>query len=171
MPFMHGTMPLRRTFYYLLQGKIKFRDDVQVFAMGFHRQPSTDEQRGARDFVFWHWAQLQYKNPRVQLIKHVDTVITPFARAYLKDGREVLFDLEGMTREEIETRIATTLGKTDLVEKREELMEIVKLNPADFGSKCKRQCMCEVQGQHPCTALLQAPKCMTGKWRWNHNLI
>lgn len=30
MPFMHGTMPLRRTFYYLLQGKIKFRDDVQV---------------------------------------------------------------------------------------------------------------------------------------------
>lgn len=33
------------------------------------------------------------------------------------------------------------------------------------------QCMCEVQGQHPCTALLHAPKYMTGKWRWNHNLI
>ncbi|KAK6044213.1 hypothetical protein COOONC_18283 [Cooperia oncophora] len=170
MPFMHGTMPLRRTFYYLLQGKIKFRDDVQVFAMGFHRQPN-EEQRGAREFVFWHWAQLQYKNPRVQLVKHIDTVITPFARAYLKDGREVLFDLEGMNREEIESRIATTLGKTELVMKREDLMEIAKLNPADFGSKCKRQCMCEVQGQHPCTALLQAPKYMTGKWRWNHNLI
>ncbi|KAK5982314.1 hypothetical protein GCK32_003403 [Trichostrongylus colubriformis] len=170
MPFMHGTMPLRRTFYYLLQGKIKFRDDVQVFAIGFQRRP-TEEQRGTRDFVFWHWAQLQFKNPKVQLVKHIDTVITPFARAYLKDGREVLFDLEGMNREEIETRIATTLGKTELVMKREELMEIAKLNPADFGSKCKRQCMCEVQGQHPCTALLQAPKYMTGKWRWNHNLI
>ncbi|KHJ82965.1 hypothetical protein OESDEN_17340 [Oesophagostomum dentatum] len=170
MPFMHGTMPLRRTFYYLLQGKIKFRDDVQVFAMGFHRKPN-EQQQGARDFVFWHWAQLQYKNPRVQLVKHIDLVITPFARAYLKDGREVLFDLEGMTREEIESRIAATLGKTELVAKREELMQIAKLNPADFGSKCKRQCMCEVQGQHPCTALLQAPKYMTGKWRWNHNLI
>lgn len=56
-----------------------------------------------------------------------------------EDGREVLFDLEGMTREEIESRIATTLGKTELVAKREELMQIAKLNPADFGSKCKRQ--------------------------------
>ncbi|KAK6750280.1 hypothetical protein RB195_002331 [Necator americanus] len=162
MPFMHGTMPLRRTFYYLLQGKIKFRDDVQVFAVGFHRLPN-EQQQGVRDFVFWHWAQLQYKNPRVQLVKHIDAVITPFARAYLKDGREVLFDLEGMTREEIETRIATTLGKTELVKKREELMEIAKMNPADFGSKCKRQCICEVQGQHPCTALLRAPKYMTGQ--------
>ncbi|VDL82830.1 unnamed protein product [Nippostrongylus brasiliensis] len=189
MPFMHGTMPLRRTFYYLLQGKIKFRDDVQVFAMGFHRNP-TDEQKGAREFVFWHWAQLQYKNPRVQLVKHVDMSSTSMEKgtaprvavlnsSFLststeivsEDGREVLFDLEGMTREEIESRISTTLGKTELVAKREELMEIAKLNPADFGSKCKRQCMCEVQGQHPCTALLQAPKYMTGKWRWNHNLI
>lgn len=58
---------------------------------------------------------------------------------FSEDGREVLFDLEGMTREEIETRIAATLGKTELVAKREELMEIAKLNPADFGSKCKRQ--------------------------------
>ncbi|KAK6031349.1 hypothetical protein OSTOST_02497 [Ostertagia ostertagi] len=111
---------------------------IKVFAMGFHRQPN-EEQKGAREFVFWHWAQLQFKNPRVQLVKHIDTVITPFARAYLRDGREVLFDLEGMTREEIESRIATTLGKTELVMKREELMEIAKLNPADFGSKCKRQ--------------------------------
>uniref|UniRef100_A0A1I7X7F7 Genome assembly, chromosome: II n=1 Tax=Heterorhabditis bacteriophora TaxID=37862 RepID=A0A1I7X7F7_HETBA len=61
MPFMHGSMPLRRTFYYLQQGKIKFRDNVQ--------------------------------------------------------------------------------------------------------------CMCEIQGQHPCTSLLHAPQYMTGKWRWNHNLI
>lgn len=30
MPFMHGNMPLRRTFFYLQQGKIKFRDNVAV---------------------------------------------------------------------------------------------------------------------------------------------
>ncbi|CAI4225880.1 unnamed protein product [Auanema sp. JU1783] len=170
MPFMHGPMPLRRTFYYLKQGKIRFRDNVQVFSIGFNRIPE-EEQRGARDFVFWHWAQLQYHNPKVQLVKHVDTVITPFARAYLKDGREVLFDLESLSREDIEAQLANTLGKTEIVKKREELEQIVKLNPADFGSKCKRQCMCEVQGQHPCTGLLHAPKFMTGKWRWNHNLI
>lgn len=30
MPFMHGSVPLRRTFYYLKQGKIHFRDNVRV---------------------------------------------------------------------------------------------------------------------------------------------
>ncbi|CAI5448945.1 unnamed protein product [Caenorhabditis angaria] len=170
MPFMHGSMPLRRTFFYLQQGKIKFRDTVHVFSLGFNRNP-TPEQAGARDFVYWHWAQLQYHNPKVQLVKHVDKVITPFARAYLEDGREVLFDLENLKREEIEETLAKTLGKTELVERRERLESIAKLNPADFGSKNERQCICEVQGQHPCTSLLRAPKCVTGKWRWNHNLI
>ncbi|KAJ1369831.1 28S ribosomal protein S25, mitochondrial [Parelaphostrongylus tenuis] len=146
MPFMHGLMPLRRTFYYLFTGKDQVQGRCTSVRYGFSSTAIKRRTARCSRFRFWHWAQLQYKNPRVQLIKHVDTVITPFARAYLKDGREVLFDLEGMTREEIESRIARTLGKTELVEKREELMEIVKLNPADFGSKCKRQCMCEIQG-------------------------
>ncbi|CCD74058.1 Small ribosomal subunit protein mS25 [Caenorhabditis elegans] len=170
MPFMHGSMPLRRTFFYLQQGKVKLRDNVNVFSMGFHKNP-TPEQSGARDFVYWNWAQLQYHNPKVQLVKHADKVVTPFARAYLNDGREVLFDLDGMKREEIEKLLAKTLGKTELVERREHLESIAKLNPADFGSKNERQCMCEVQGQHPCTGLLRAPQCVTGKYRWNHNLI
>lgn len=170
MPFMHGNMPLRRTFFFLSQGKIKFRDNVSIFSMGFHRLP-TDEQKGARDFVYWHWAQLQFHNPSVQLVKHVDTVITPFAKAYLNDGREVLFDLENLTKEDIEKQLVDTLGKTELVRKREDLEAIAKVNPASFGSKCKRQCMCEIQGQHPCTSLLYAPKYLTGKHKWNHNLI
>ncbi|PAV62048.1 hypothetical protein WR25_11510 [Diploscapter pachys] len=163
MPFMHGSMPLRRTYYYLNQGKIKFRDNVQVFAMGFHRRPEA-RQVGAREFVYWHWAQLQYHNPKVQLVKHTDVVITPFAKAYLNDGREVLFDLEGMSKDQISQVLIDTLGKTDLVMKREKLEKIAKLNPADFGAHCERQCICLVQGQHPCTALLPAPKYMTGKW-------
>ncbi|CAJ0928047.1 unnamed protein product, partial [Mesorhabditis belari] len=170
MPFMHGAMPLRRTYYFLQQGKIHFRDNVAVFAMSFHLRPKA-EQKGARDFIFWHWAQLQHNNPTVQLVKHRDMVITPFARAYLKDGREVLFDLEGMNREEIEQHIIKTLGKTELVRKRESLEAIAKVNPADFGSNCGRQCMCEVQGQHPCTGMIYAPKVLTGKYRWNHNLL
>lgn len=51
----------------------------------------------------------------------------------------MLFDLEGMTREEIEAQLAKTLGKSELVVKREQLEQIAKLNPADFGSKCNRQ--------------------------------
>ncbi|GMT24162.1 hypothetical protein PFISCL1PPCAC_15459 [Pristionchus fissidentatus] len=170
MPFMHGTMPLRRTFFYLQQGKIKLRDNVTVFSMGYHRK-GEGSQSGAREFVFWHWAQLQYHNPNVQLVKDVDKVITPYAKAFLKDGREVLFDLEGLNKEDIERELIQTLGKTELVLKRESLERMAELNPASFGTQCERQCMCEVQGQHPCTALLHAPEVMTGKWRWNHNLI
>lgn len=88
-----------------------------------------------------------------------------------EDSRSVVFDLEGLTREEIEKELITTLGKTEIVRKRESLEKIAKLNPASFGSNCPRQCMCEVQGQHPCTALLHAPSIYTGKYRWNHNLI
>lgn len=51
----------------------------------------------------------------------------------------MLFDFEGMNREEIEMQLAKTLGKTELVRKREELEQIAKLNPADFGTKCNRQ--------------------------------
>ncbi|VDK60184.1 unnamed protein product [Anisakis simplex] len=170
MPFMHGTMPLRRTFLYLHRGKIHFRDNVQVLSFGYNRRP-TEAQKGAREFVFWHWAQLQYHNPKVQLVKHVDLTVIPFAQAFLKDGREVLFDLEGRSREEIVEMLQGTLGKTELVRKRERLEAIFERNPASFGSKCERQCMCEVQGQHPCTSLLRAPQYLRGKWRWNHNIL
>ncbi|GMS95750.1 hypothetical protein PENTCL1PPCAC_17925, partial [Pristionchus entomophagus] len=163
MPFMYGKNPLRRTFYYLQQGNIKFRDNVSVFSMGYDRK-GEGPRSGVKEFVFWHWAQLQFHNPNVQLVKHVDKVITPYAKAFMRDGREVLFDLEGLSREEIENELIQTLGKTELVRKRESLEKMAKLNPASFGTVCERQCMCEVQGQHPCTALLHSPQVMTGKY-------
>ncbi|MFH4977492.1 hypothetical protein AB6A40_004201 [Gnathostoma spinigerum] len=170
MPFMHGPMPLRRTYYYLRQGKIMFRHNVKVFMMNYHLKPS-EQQRGAADFVFWHWAQLQYKNPTVQLVRRADFTPTPFAQAFLEDGREVLFDFEGTSRDDIVEVLQKTLGKSDLVLKRERLEKILLENPASFGSDCARQCACELQGQHPCTSLLLAPECLRGKWRWNHNLL
>ncbi|CAD5206409.1 unnamed protein product [Bursaphelenchus okinawaensis] len=170
MPFMKGNMPIRRTFYYLQQGKVILRDDVDVMYFGIHRRP-TSEQQGAKDFVFWHFAQLQYKNPQIQLIKKMDVSITPFAQAFLRDGREVMFDLESKNKDEITNMIQGTLGKTELVKRREFLERMQDHNPAEFGSKCSRQCMCEVQGQICCTSLLPASEVMQGKWRWNHKLI
>uniref|UniRef100_A0A7E5A0B4 Small ribosomal subunit protein mS25 n=1 Tax=Panagrellus redivivus TaxID=6233 RepID=A0A7E5A0B4_PANRE len=167
---MRGPMPLRRTFFYLQQGKVIFRDDVAVLCLGYHGRPRP-EQQGAREFIFWNWAQLQYKNPEIQLIKKKDFVVTPFAMAILRDGREVLFDLENKSRTEIEETLQNTLGKTPLVRRREFLERMQDHNPAEFGTNCSRQCLCEVQGQQSCTSLLHAPQYMKGKWRWNHNLI
>uniref|UniRef100_A0A0N5AU27 Small ribosomal subunit protein mS25 n=1 Tax=Syphacia muris TaxID=451379 RepID=A0A0N5AU27_9BILA len=171
MPFMRGSMPLRRTLYYLKQGKIFFRSNVKVFAIGFHRVPEHG-QEGAREFVYWHWAQLQYNNPKVQLVKFMDRTIVPFAMAFLEDGRQILFDLENKSREEVVNILSETLGKTDLVKIRERLEEVQEKSPAAFGSDCERHCICEVQGQHPCTSLCQAPEYLRGNLRWNHkNLV
>lgn len=162
---------------------------MQIFSVGFHFRPKP-EQKGARDFVFWHWAQIQYFNPTVQLVKHKDMTVTPFAKAFLgespilrclfllvaegsvlEDGREVLFDLENLDREQIVKVVSETLGKTERVLERERLESIAHINPASFGSKFDRHCMCEIQGQHPCTSLVYAPQCLKGRWRWNHNML
>ncbi|KAL3102201.1 hypothetical protein niasHS_003610 [Heterodera schachtii] len=167
-PFMRGTMPLRRTFYYLGQGKIHLREEVKVFAIAFHNFPNV-AQEGAREFVFWHWAQLQFKNPHVQFVKLADVCVTPFAQAFLGDGREVVFDLECRTREQISESLIGTLGMTETVRKRMKMDSYKRENPAEFGYGCERQCICEMQGQHPCTAILYAPKHLRGSWRWNHS--
>lgn len=75
-------MPLRRTFFYLQQGKVVLRDEVSILLFNYHGRPRP-EQQGTRDFIFWHWAQLQYKNPHLQLVKKKDFVVTPFAMAIL----------------------------------------------------------------------------------------
>ena len=54
----------------------------------------------------------------------------------LEDGKEILFDLEGMTKDEIVATILKTLGRTKLVEKLENLEQLsMTKNPADFGRK------------------------------------
>lgn len=162
--------------------------------------------------MYWHWAQLQYNNPEVQLVKFVDRTLVPFALAFLglflctkylqvqedlncqkyskalhvaqeddmslfllyvmygvaDDGREILFDLENKTREEIVDSINKTVGKTELVLKRERLEKVQEKNPASFGSNYVRHCMCEVQGQHPCPTLCEIPDYLRGNYRWNH---
>jgi len=160
---------LRRTLFYLEQcPALQLRENVRVLALGYRLDWFS---RHAREFLFWHWAQLQYHNPKMQLIKLDSVSMTPFAQAFLDDGREVLFDLDGKDREQIVTVLNAVLGKTQLVRDREHLEELQHRSPASFGSGCERECMCEVQGQHPCTCTLIAPRHLRGRWRWNHNLI
>jgi len=170
MPFLRGDMPLRRTLYYLKQGRWQLRNEVKVVMFGYHWKP-LPRQKGAHDFLFWHLAQLQYHNPKIQFAKQQDLSVTPFALAFLGDGREVLFDLEFKKREEIVDILLKTLGKTELVLNREKSEKLQEKNPADFGVDCARQCLCEVQGQVACTSLLLAPDYMKGRWRWNHNVL
>lgn len=66
---------------------------------------------------------------------------------FIDNGRQILFDLEFKNKDEICDIIQGTLGKTDLVKRREFLERMKDKNPAEFGENCERQCLCEVQGQ------------------------
>jgi len=39
-------------------------------------------------------------------------------------------------------------------------------NPANFGAKCQKHCICEVPGQLPCPALIPLPNSWRGKYKF-----
>jgi hypothetical protein len=57
---------------------------------------------------------------------------------FLGDGREVPFDLEWKTQDEIINMLQSTLGNTPLVRKRDHLEKMLNDSPANFGSNCQR---------------------------------
>ena len=66
-----------------------------------------------REFVFWHWAQLQYKNPDVQLLKWTEMFPNPFIQVYLDTGAEVLLDIDNHNRQQIHDRLLRVFGKSE----------------------------------------------------------
>ena len=80
---------------------------------------------GAKDFVIWTLPRVQYHNPKMQILTFLNQTPTPFVTCYLKgsqgpysrkmdnDLKEIHFDVEGQTKEEILERLQTTLGKSE----------------------------------------------------------
>ena len=61
-------------------------------------------------------------------------------------------------------RLVKTLGKTQTTLEAEALAAEKKDNPANFGRKCARYCICNQSGQVPCPALVPVPKFWRGKY-------
>ena len=62
------------------------------------------------------------------------------------------------------TRLVKTLGKKKATLAAEALASEKKDNPANFGRKCERYCICNQSGQVPCPALVPLPKFWRGKY-------
>nr|XP_015096869.1 28S ribosomal protein S25, mitochondrial [Vicugna pacos] len=92
---------------------------------------------------------------------------SPFLRFYLDSGEQVLVDVETKSNKEIMEHIRKILGKTEETLKREEEEKQQLSHPAHFGPRkyCLRECICEVEGQVPCPALMPLPKEMRGKYK------
>jgi small subunit ribosomal protein S25 len=194
---MKGLHPVRRTLQHLNATNLILKPFVRILAVHYQNprydRGPCENHAGAREFVFWHLAQLQYKNPQVQILTLRNLTPTPFIRVFFDGGRELLMDIDRQSKDEIQDRVVRTLCKTkagmvsetkalsssildpirntlisnDNITELEEEQKAseVQENPAHFGYGCRRHCMCEIPGQIPCPGVVPLPYHMRGKYR------
>lgn len=170
MPFMIGRGAVGRTLKHLQQGQIILNKNIKILMLAFNLDDEATGRRfphhsGLYNFVFWHLPQLQYKNPDVQMITLNKLTPTPWIRAYFEDDTKLLIDCDSRTREDIHEHVKKVLGipEFSVTSKEEGIKQ--EPNPANFGSKFARQCICEVPGHVPCPGWQPLPLEMTGKGR------
>ncbi|CAL7939355.1 unnamed protein product [Xylocopa violacea] len=164
MPFMIGKEPIRRTLNYLNAGKLLLKNEIQIFSVNYNLVGKSHE--GARNFVFWHLPQIQYKNPDVQVITFKNMTPTPFIKCYYEDGKTMLIDIDGQSKDDILMHLTKVVGKSRDVLSAESLAQQKADNSANFGVGCPRICMCLVPGQLPCSGIIPVPYHMRGKYRY-----
>ncbi|KAB0378602.1 hypothetical protein FD755_010180, partial [Muntiacus reevesi] len=127
----------------------------------------TDSQMSTLKFVFFNVPQIQYKNPWVQVMLFKNMTPTPFLRFYLDSGEQVLVDVETKSNKEIMEHVKKILGKNEETLRREQQEREQLSHPAHFGPRkyCLRECICEVEGQVPCPAVVPLPRELTGKFQ------
>lgn len=137
--------------HYSLHGK-KYQTREEMRQDHFH---------GLREFHFWEYPRIQYRNPHLQYVRILDKMPTPFIRFWLDDGDHIIIDCFNQSHQEILRRVIKTAGKSD---ERLQLEETVRKeligedNPALFGYRRRRFCACEVPGQHPCPGVIRTPR-------------
>lgn len=121
----------------------------------------NDIYHGLRQFYFWEMPRIQYKNPKLQIVRILDRMPSPFIRLWYDDGKDVIIDCFNQSHQDILQRLIKIAGKSKERLKLEETVrkEVVgEDNPALFGYRRERFCMCEVPGQHPCPGVIQNPR-------------
>ena len=177
--FMRGAAPWRNTLAYLESGNIIFRPIVRILTLNYTlEKPDSD---GLRRFIFWHLAQIQYKNPTVQCVQFKNTTPTPFVSFYLSrspsdnaasetstnnsnDYEIVHMDCYKKTSNEINDSIRRVMGKSDLQQRIDSELTARLENPANFGKDCAHYCMCLVYGQMSCPGRKKLPESLRGKY-------
>ncbi|XP_075214075.1 mitochondrial ribosomal protein S25 [Lycorma delicatula] len=162
MPFMKGLAPIRRTLNYLESGRVIFKDNVKIFSVNYNER--GDHHKGAREFVFWHLCQIQYKNPDIQVITFANKTPTPFITCYFDNHEKMLIDVDSKEKNDILEHVIKVVGKSSDVLKAELMAKEKKDNPANFGYLCEKHCICEVPGQVPCPGVVPLPFSMRGKY-------
>uniref|UniRef100_A0A6G1S582 Small ribosomal subunit protein mS25 n=1 Tax=Aceria tosichella TaxID=561515 RepID=A0A6G1S582_9ACAR len=168
--FMWGPAPIRRTIDYLKAGRFIVKDNIQVMEVHYSlhgKRYQTREERnadifhGLRTFYFWEMPRIQYKNPKLQIVRILDKMPSPFIRFWSDDGKDIIIDCFNQDHRAILERVIRTAGKSEKRLKVEESLvqeSVSQDNPALFGHGRERFCACEVPGQHPCPGVIRNPR-------------
>lgn len=120
-----------------------------------------DYFHGLREFYFWEMPRLQYQNPKLQIVRMLDKMPSPFIRFWRDDGKDIIIDCFNQEYRVILNRVMRLVGKSETRLKLEESLKregSVLENPALFGHQRERFCACEVPGQHPCPGVIRQPR-------------
>lgn len=121
----------------------------------------NDFFHGLREFYFWEMPRIQYQNPKLQIVRILDKMPTPFIRFWFDNGDDLILDCFNQSHQEILNRVIETAGKSEKRLKLEKALrrEVVgEDNPALFGFRRQRFCGCEIPGQHPCPGVIMNPR-------------
>jgi small subunit ribosomal protein S25 len=162
MPFKKGPAAWRRTINYLNSGSLVFKEKVKVCSINFHE--TRPESEGLRRFLFWHLAQIQYKNPLVQCVQLKNIVNSPFITFHTLDDEtkninSIYVNCYKKSEHEILEHCKLLVGKSD-----EQLEKEAQVNEANFGDGCSRHCICLVDSQVACPRFKPLPHFMRGKY-------
>lgn len=80
MPFLVGRAPVRRTMNYLNKGILAIKEPIKIMTLNYNKR--GDHNEGAKDFEFWFFPQIQFKNPHVQIISLTNLTPTPFIQCF-----------------------------------------------------------------------------------------
>uniref|UniRef100_UPI00358DDE5F small ribosomal subunit protein mS25 n=1 Tax=Myxine glutinosa TaxID=7769 RepID=UPI00358DDE5F len=160
---MKGRYPVTRTLQYLREGDVVLKTMVKVMTVNY--QNRSEASAGARNYITFKVPQIQYKNPRVQIVMFRNITPSPFLCFYLDNGEQIMLDVEGKTFMEIHERVQALVGRSQEDIQASETKQ--EMNTANFGPRvhnCLRRCICEVPGQVPCPSLVELPKATRGKY-------
>lgn len=157
---MKGKAPVRRTLQYLEHGPLHLKDGIQIMTINYNTGQQKSN-KGVIDFMFWHLPQLMYKNPNTQFVTFKNMTPSPFFQFFFSNGRKLLVDVDSQTKDEIHDFIKQSVCKSQTQLFQEQTREMK--NPAFFGPKYDRKCICQIPGQCPCSGYVILPPEMRGK--------
>ncbi|EDV25331.1 putative 28S ribosomal protein S25, mitochondrial [Trichoplax sp. H2] len=140
-----------RSLDYLSKWKLPLKNSVNSITISYNTHGGIS--KGLREFVKYKLPQLQYNNPKVQMLKFKNRAPVPNITLFHDDGRKWTIDAEKTSMQELVMQLESVAKKDSKTLLLEEQARASQHNRANFGDARQGHfCMCEIPGQVSCPA-------------------